>query len=98
MTTKEQAQSFETYSVANAAQVKSALTCGCEPYQDVFTYGRWAAQGFQVQRGERAIRLPVMKSIVVRDETTGEERHVGKRPWTAFVFCRHQVAPRKERS
>ena len=49
--TPETARHFDRYSIANAVTVKQALPCGCEPYVDVFTYRRWKAQGFQVQRG-----------------------------------------------
>ncbi len=88
--TPETARHFDRYSVANAVAVKQALPCGCEPYRDVFTYRRWKAQGFQVQRGERAIRLPLVYSREATDPETGEtrsERRLGR----SAVFCRHQV-------
>ena len=58
--TPESAQSFHRYSPINAATVKMRLACGCEPYKDVFTYNRWLALGYQVQRGERSIKIPVI--------------------------------------
>ena len=59
--TKAEATHFDRYSVANAVSVKTSLECGCEPYQDVFTYRRWKAQGFQVSRGQKAIKLPQVR-------------------------------------
>ena len=88
--TPEMARHFDRFSVANAVTLKEALPCGCEPYRDVFTYRRWKAQGFQVQRGERAIRLPLVYSREATDPETGEmrsERRLGR----SAVFCRHQV-------
>ena len=86
----EEAREFQTYSVGNAARVTEARPCGCQPYRDVFTYRRWKAQGFQVRRGEKAIRLPVIVHATQTDEKTGEEQTVSmRRP--SFVFCRCQV-------
>ena len=90
--TPETAKRFDRYSVANAVTVKEALPCGCEPYVDVFTYRRWKAQGFQVQRGEKAIRLPLIYQRTEKDPDTGEQtssRRVGR----SAVFCRCQVKP-----
>jgi len=95
--TPETARHFDRFSVANAVAVKQALPCGCEPYRDVFTYRRWKAQGFQVQRGERAIRLPLVYAREAVDPETGEtrsERRLGR----SAVFCRHQVKPIGEAS
>lgn len=94
MTTKEkmtpaQARTFNGYSVANAIYVVTSLECGCEPYVDVFTYNRWQAQGFQVQRGEKAIKI-VVTQIELDYEETGEvvtKKVLGR----GAVFCRHQV-------
>jgi len=90
--TPETARRFDGFSVANAAIVAASLPCGCEAYRDVFTYNRWKAQGYQVQRGEKAIRLPLLKQVVRTDAETGEEtvRRVFGR---SAVFCRHQVKP-----
>jgi len=88
--TATQATQFDRYSVGNAAQVESALECGCKPYQDVFTYGRWQALGQQVQRGQKAIKLPTIISTNSEDDdgniTTKRKFHM------SAVFCRHQVA------
>ena len=83
------ARSFNRYSVANAILARAGRTCACQPYEDIFTYARWRAQGFQVQRGEHSIKLPV---IVERDQedddgTITTLRRFGSAP----VFCRCQV-------
>lgn len=90
--TASQARSFDRYSVANAAQVEHSLACGCQAYKDVFTYNRWKAQGFQVQRGQKAVKLPVIKDVEREDGDTGETRQV-RILGTGAVFCRHQVQP-----
>ncbi len=61
--TPTQAQSFNRYSATNASTVQSRLSCGCEPYKDVFTYNRWQALGYQVQRGEQSITIPANNKI-----------------------------------
>ena len=86
------ARQFDRFSVANAVTVKESLSCGCEPYRDVFTYKRWKAPGFQVQRGEKAIRLPLIYSRVEKDPKTGEQV-TRKRTGRSAVFCRCQVRP-----
>jgi hypothetical protein len=83
--TPETAQSFNRYSSQNAATVKMRLACGCEPYRDVFTYNRWLAMGYQVQRGEHSIKIPV---IVEREN---EDNETIKRLFKSHVFCRCQV-------
>lgn len=90
--TPETARQFDRYSIANAVTVKQSLPCRCEPYVDVFTYRRWKAQGLQVQRGEKALRLPLIYSCTEKDAATGEERTETRRGRSA-VFCRCQVKP-----
>lgn len=53
---------------------------------------RWKAQGFQVQRGEKAIRLPLIYQRTEKDPETGEERST-RRMGRSAVFCRCQVRP-----
>ena len=87
--TREQARSFQTYSAENATTVVMNLECGCEPYVDVFTYNRWKAQGFQVQRGMKSIKIPVYGTSPGENEdgevVTNRYRTVG------LVFCKCQV-------
>ena len=89
--TADQATQFDRFSVMNATIVESSLPCGCKAYEDVFTYRRWQAQGYQVRRGEKAIKIAIYAPITQKDQDTGEETVIGKRPWTSAVFCRHQV-------
>ena len=94
--TAAEARQFNTFSVANTIAVESALNCGCEAYRDVFTYNRWKAQGFQVQRGQKAIRLPLVRVVDREDPKTGktETRRILGR---SAVFCRCQVKPIERR-
>ena len=89
--TPETARRFDRYSVANAVTLKEALPCGCEPYVDVFTYRRWKAQGFQVQRGEHGVKLTTWISYEREDKDGTVKTYT--RPKTTTVFCRCQVAP-----
>jgi len=91
--TPEQARSFDRYSAANAILVKICLECGCEPYRDVFTFKRWKAQGYHVNKGERSIRLPVIMAKEIEDTDTGESKTI-RIKGNAPVFCRHQVTQR----
>ena len=87
--TPAQAKSFDRTSVSNALAVVMQLKCPCQPYEDVFTYNRWQVLGYQVQRGEKAIKLPLVKSIEVENEEgeTENKRILG----SSAVFCRCQV-------
>lgn len=88
--TATQARSFDRYSVTNAGYVEHSLRCGCRAYRDVYTYNRWRALGYQVLRGQRAIRLPVINNVEQLDPDTGQT--IVKRLFhTSAVFCRHQV-------
>ena len=85
--TPDTAQAFNRYSSLNASTVKMRLSCGCEPYKDVFTYARWQALGYQVQRGQRSIKIPV---VIEKENDDGETL---KRLFNSHVFCRCQVKP-----
>ena len=93
--TPEEATSFDRYSATNAAQaiaqlVESGACSGtCEPYQDIFTYKRWLAQGYQVQRGQHGARLTIVVHGSKADDKTGDTVEYS-RPWHTTVFCRHQ--------
>ena len=91
--TPTEAVAFEGYSVANALTVTSNLDCGCKPYVDVFTYRRWAAQGYQVQSDQKGIKVPVMSTQRIVDEETGDVTFKTFRKNSA-LFCKHQVAPK----
>ena len=86
--TAKQARTFEHgYSQVHAAILANAALekgCQCVPYVDWFTYKRWLAQGFQVQKGEHGIRL--VRFITA--EKDGKKRTFPKR---YSVFCRCQV-------
>lgn len=85
--TAEEARTFSRTATENAVTVASALECGCEPYVDVFTFNRWIAQGFVVQKGQKAIKLSVVREVVTDDNQT--KKVFGR----AAVFCRCQVKP-----
>ena len=87
--TATQATTFDSYSVGNAAYLDSILACGCAPYVDIFTFKRWIAQGLVVRKGQKAIKVPVLKSTTTDEET----QEVKKLFTTASLFCRHQVKP-----
>ncbi len=89
--TAQQATLFNYKSTANAAHVAARLQCGCQPYVDTFTFGRWIAQGMAVKKGEHGIRVKTLleKEQQLEDGTT----QTYKIPWGAVLFCRHQVAP-----
>lgn len=88
--TQAEALHFDRFSVANAVMVKAVLPCGCEPYEDVFTYRRWQAQGYQVERGSKAIKIPTVRTVDHENKLTGEIEQ-RKLFHTSAVFCRHQV-------
>ena len=95
--TAAEARTFEGgLSLRSAAEVAEQLDCSCEPYADVFTYGRWQAQGFQVRKGEKAIRFSTWirpgsgEASDDEDDAQGDEQpRLLKR--RVFVFCRCQV-------
>lgn len=90
--TAEQAKEFSTYSARNAAIVAMAFEqCGCSAYEDVFTFARWKAQGYQVRKGEHGVKISTYAPITRKDPETGADAVVGTRPWTSTVFCRCQV-------
>ena len=87
--TPETAKQFESESPAN----RTALLmkgCGCQPYEDWFTYLRWSAQGYHVKKGEHGQRLPLIKTISRIDSSSGDQA-LHKINTTSVVFCRHQV-------
>jgi len=88
--TPEQARSFDGFSIGNATVVATSFQCGCQPYQDVFTFNRWKAQGYFVKRGEHGVHLAKVTTTTRENPETGEtetRRQLGR----SVVFCRHQV-------
>ena len=75
--------------LALAAQANG---CSCEAYRDWFTYKRWQAQGYQVQRGEHGVKLQTWIHYPTKDKHGNEVERV--RPKSTTVFCRCQVRPR----
>ncbi len=100
--TPEEALSFDHFSIANVAsamhQLEESGACdgSCEGYSDIFTYNRWQALGFQVQKGQHGARL----GIIVQNEKEDEQGNIKRisRPWTTTVFCRHQVSSKNDAS
>ena len=93
--TATDAQTFERHSLAHAAilaQAAEAKGCTCQAYQDWFTYNRWQALGFQVQKGEHGIKLTTW--IEYDDETSNGTTTHHSRPNGTTVFCRCQVKPK----
>src|SRR3990167_10480507 len=86
--TAAEARSFGRFSIGNAAEVLRCRPCGCQPYEDVFTFKRWIALGYCVRKGEKAIRLPLVKDV---EDEDGEKVRRGL--GSSAVFCRHQVKP-----
>ena len=75
-------------------QEAQARGCTCEAYVDWFTYRRWQAQGFQVQRGEKGVKLTTFKPVEKVDEKG--KTVTSSVPRTTTVFCRCQVKPKGE--
>ena len=92
--TKAEARSFENgYSKVHAALLAAeaeAKDCECVPYQDWYTYDRWQALGYQVQRGEKGFCLTTYPKMEEEDPKTGKKKRKS-RPWRSYVFCRCQV-------
>ena len=99
--TETQARTFDGHSTANETIVLMELAAKgcttCLPYIDVFTFRRWKAQGFQVQKGQHGIHVTTYIPTYSKDES-GEQVETGKRPWTSVLFCRHQVKPIEEKA
>lgn len=89
--TAEQATHFDRMSIASYAQVAEQLTCGCEPYEDVFTFNRWKAQGMHVRKGEKAIRFPSWIRTEGKTDDDGNEQPGRLIARMMPVFCRCQV-------
>jgi hypothetical protein len=91
-----EARQFGRYSAANASTVEGALRCGCKAYADIFTYNRWKALGYQVQRGQHAVTLPLVKVVSTEDDDGNDDTR--KLLTRSAVFCRHQVDDTKAKA
>ena len=93
--TKETARTFEhgesTAHAVALAQAAHERGCTCEAYVDWFTYRRWQALGYQVQRGEKGIQLTTFRTV---EETGSKGKATKTIPWRTTVFCRCQVQPK----
>jgi hypothetical protein len=87
----EAAREFDHFSVHNAVQAQQACPEGtCEAYRDIFTYRRWRAQGYRVQKGQRGTAV-ITWLTTTRSDENGDPitvRHAKR----TVLFCRHQVA------
>ena len=90
--TAEQARTFGTGSVTNSMIIAMAFPCGCQAYENVFTFGRWIAQGFAVRKGEKGTHISVVYTQEKAPRDMEEPTETSQRWGTAVVFCRHQVA------
>ena len=89
--TQTSATMFNTVSVPNAMLAESGRGCDCLAYVDIFTYRRWQAQGYQVRKGSKGSKIPILKDVVLEDSDTGEAVSQRQIKGTATVFCRCQV-------
>lgn len=92
--TAAEAQTFDRFSLVNAGILEEASAlkgCNCHAYEDWFTYNRWTALGFQVQRGEHGTKI----AVIVHKQKTDDAGKVEdvSFPHTSTVFCRCQVKP-----
>lgn len=98
--TADEARAFHGVSLMSYSQVVEQLACDCEPYADIFTFGRWRALGYHVVKGQKAIKFASWVPVETADskaaadgaedgeQTTRTGRLI---PRTLSVFCRHQV-------
>jgi len=94
--TAGEAKSFRKESINSYSQIVEQLIAKgdhvCEPYRDTFTFKRWLAQGFAVQKGEHGIKFQTFVPADGKADENGD-REPFLLPRTLVVFCRHQVAP-----
>ena len=88
--TAREAKTFTATSPENATFVEDTFKCDCEAYIDIFTYGRWKAQGMQVQKGQKSVKIKTYIPIKERDDQ-GNEVIAYMKPKITSVFCRCQV-------
>jgi len=99
--TFENPTEFEHHSETNSNIIRNHYKCGCQPYEDVFTFNRWFSQGFSVkkrppdvEKGRWGLALhSLIKTEKVRQDGTKYEYSL---PVTTHVFCRCQVKRMKQ--
>lgn len=102
--TSQEATSFDAESTNSYTQVLEALErrreesdryseCSCEPYEDVFTFERWIAQGKVVKRGEKALAIQswIVTPPSKEEQEKDPEAKPRMRPKVLHLFCRCQV-------
>lgn len=89
MLTETEATQFDTFSLTNAVIVLQSKNCECVPYEDVFTYNRWLAQGYQVKKGQHGIHVQTWKKGSKINDAGETKNYVF--PKSSVVFCRCQV-------
>ena len=110
--TAESAQEFQTASPASMLQVYESIAertaqgkhteCECEPYRDTFTFDRFRAMGFMVNKGESALRISTFVPVTgkFRKEKDDSGNDVDRQvliPRTVCLFCKCQVHPIEEK-
>ncbi len=93
--TKDTALLFDAPSELNTMIVESA-PCTCKAYEDIFTYARWQALGYQVQKGEKGTKIKTYRRIKKVDKKTGKHKSFSI-PKTTTVFCLCQVAEKNKK-
>lgn len=86
-------------SLINTADVLSQIdgACECQPYQDVFTYHGWKAQGYHVRKGESShIKVCVFQTSEIKDDN-GKVVKTKSWPKQSCLFCRCQVEKNEEK-
>ncbi len=98
--TADEARSFSRYSAANATiallELKARGVCDgtCNPYENIYTFNRWKAQGYTVKKGEHGVGLGIIIPTTKTEVKDGVEVVTESgRPWSTTVFCFHQVQP-----
>ena len=99
--TSSEATHFQGVSKASFLQVQEAIStraaagvhphCLCSPYEEVFTFNRWKAQGLSVKKGEKALRISSFVPVELKDRSSETERQTRLIPRELCLFCRCQV-------
>lgn len=87
--TQETAKEFDRSPSMINTMIVESKECACEAYVDWFTYDRWQAQGFQVQKGEKATKISTYRPIEKKNKEGKKEKF--SIPSKSNVFCRCQV-------